>query len=282
MMMTCILRRCQGKRGCLCTAIEKAAFSKLQPIPTKSPIIVKSKDVELKPNPKQSILLPPIAANAKSKGNKDISSGIEKSSLVLTEGDKQGGEVTNNTETNELANFESKSDTNDASKSNGQVTIKFSHYKKQFQIVEGRLDPLVIDNEYCISFAYPRSKIHLTKYAPSDFSFEELGLKSAPLVAENSLGEFQNLEAGSEYYVVVEEDEVAKEEYEARQSKLASENAQKRLEQEKREAEGLEIVLPKVESCSCIEGNPCVDAYCCKDFPNRYTVAKSYGWKGFQ
>jgi len=38
---------------------------------------------------------------------------------------------------------------------------------------------------------------------------------------------------------------------------------------------------PKMESCSCIEGNPCADAYCCKDWKNRFEVAKKNGWKGF-
>ena len=38
---------------------------------------------------------------------------------------------------------------------------------------------------------------------------------------------------------------------------------------------------PKTESCSCIEGNPCADAYCCKDWKNRFEVAKKHGWKGF-
>ena len=28
-----------------------------------------------------------------------------------------------------------------------------------------------------------------------------------------------------------------------------------------------------MESCSCIEGNPCADAYCCKDWKNREAVA---------
>ena len=36
-----------------------------------------------------------------------------------------------------------------------------------------------------------------------------------------------------------------------------------------------------MESCSCIYGNPCVDEYGCKDWDNRYAVAKKNGWKGF-
>ena len=40
------------------------------------------------------------------------------------------------------------------------------------------------------------------------------------------------------------------------------------------------ITKQKQESCSCIEGNPCADAYCCKDWKNRFEVAKRNGWKG--
>jgi len=35
------------------------------------------------------------------------------------------------------------------------------------------------------------------------------------------------------------------------------------------------------ESCSCIEGNPCVDQYVCKNWPMRFAIAKQNGWKGF-
>ena len=32
-------------------------------------------------------------------------------------------------------------------------------------------------------------------------------------------------------------------------------------------------------SCSCIYGNPCVSAYACLDWRNRYEVARAHGWK---
>ena len=35
------------------------------------------------------------------------------------------------------------------------------------------------------------------------------------------------------------------------------------------------------ESCSCLYGNPCVDEYSCRDWTNRFAVAKANGWKGF-
>tara|TARA_B110001452_G_scaffold234303_1_gene212525 strand:+ start:791 stop:1216 length:426 start_codon:yes stop_codon:yes gene_type:complete len=34
-------------------------------------------------------------------------------------------------------------------------------------------------------------------------------------------------------------------------------------------------------SCSCLFGNPCASAYNCKDWHNRFDVAKKNGWKGF-
>ena len=34
-------------------------------------------------------------------------------------------------------------------------------------------------------------------------------------------------------------------------------------------------------SCSCLFGNPCAVAENCKDWRNRFEVAKKNGWKGF-
>ena len=34
-------------------------------------------------------------------------------------------------------------------------------------------------------------------------------------------------------------------------------------------------------SCSCVFGNPCASSYNCKDWHNRFEVAKKNGWKGF-
>ena len=35
------------------------------------------------------------------------------------------------------------------------------------------------------------------------------------------------------------------------------------------------------EGCSCLYGNPCQDQYVCKNWANRFEVAKKNGWKGF-
>ena len=34
-------------------------------------------------------------------------------------------------------------------------------------------------------------------------------------------------------------------------------------------------------SCSCVEGNPCLVSYNCKNWSNRYDISKVHGWKGF-
>ena len=164
---------------------------------------------------------------------------------------------------------------------NGKVTIRFNHYKKQFDIIDGSMKAKTIDAEYYITFAFPGAKIHLTSYGPSDFSYEEKGFTSPPIELEKPIGTFQRLEADKIYYVQVEEESKAKQEYEERQEKKAAENAKKRAQQEAAEADGMIITKTKLESCSCIEGNPCLDKDCCKDWNNRFEVAKKFGWKGF-
>ena len=34
-------------------------------------------------------------------------------------------------------------------------------------------------------------------------------------------------------------------------------------------------------TCSCIYGNPCAVSHCCRDWKNRFEVAKQHGWKGW-
>jgi hypothetical protein len=67
--------------------------------------------------------------------------------------------------------------------------------------------------------------------------------------------------------------------YEERQDKILEENRKKKFDDDENK------ILPvekKIESCSCIEGNPCVDRYCCKNWEKRFEIAKKNGWKGFQ
>ena len=59
---------------------------------------------------------------------------------------------------------------------NGEVTICYNHYKNKFIITDGSTTAAVVDEEYYLTFAFPNSKLHLSTYGPSDFSFEEQGM----------------------------------------------------------------------------------------------------------
>lgn len=283
-MSTCTLKRCQGKRGCICPkgqlavgvyskcespnkselpAIQatvnnanKKSFltsskAKSQTSSKPSSVILKSKEtkIEIPSQPPDEIKLPPLQPEQLSIGPSDADIN-----------EKQVAPVTGK----------------------GSVTVRFNHYKKKFEILNGELSPEAVDAEYALSFAFPGSRLHLSKYGPSDFSYEELGLTAAPFQQETTSGNFVGLENDEVYWVHVEEDASTKLEYESRQAVRAAENAKLRAAQEEAEASGLTVKVSKSESCSCIEGNPCLDKYCCKDWDNRYAVAKKNGWKGFQ
>jgi hypothetical protein len=93
-------------------------------------------------------------------------------------------------------------------------------------------------------------------------------------------GEFSGLEVGRTYWVVVEEDSEEARKSEERQAQFLERKKKEKDEEEKNAARNVGKG-EKMESCSCIEGNPCADAYCCKDWKNRFEVAKKNGWKGF-
>lgn len=287
-MSTCTLRRCQGKRGCVCpkgvapigsfgcrkdvvvpvpdvtdntveSAVPKASLSSMQ--------LRKSSPSRMHPSPPKNV-----------RAKKPLS--VKVCNDPSTNSDVDGNSAMSIVEPLILPKncFESPS----AETSHGDIVVRYNHYKKSFKIENNSTTAAVIDAEYVLSFAYPNCKIHLSLYGPSDFSFEEQGFSTRPCIKEKPEGHFQGLEDKCEYWVVVEEDESEKKAYEARQELKIAENAERRAAKEAREADGLsEIVVSKSESCSCIEGNPCLDKYCCKDWNNRFEVAKQYGWKGF-
>ena len=170
----------------------------------------------------------------------------------------------------------------------GEVEIRYNHYKKKFKSINGTLLSNTIDGEYSISFAYPKSKIHLTLMGPSDFSYEEMGLIKRPQILEDPVGTYRGLKNDQIYWVEIEEDVL---EHEIYNQKLRDEQQLKNTLLMKNECLDIDnennntlpfMISTKLESCSCIEGNPCIDSYCCKDFNNRYEIAKRNGWKGFQ
>ncbi len=230
---------------------------------------------------------------------------------------------------------------------NGEVTLRYNHYKQTFPMKNGTITASEIDEHFSLSFAFPNAQYHLTVEQPKAYDdFEH------PLCPESGPGVFTGLFAGGVYWVLIEEDDE-----EAKKAAQRQKEFVERMERERKEKEqgALKVVLDpcdffflsffpsfsrsfslsfflscflsflsfsftlthtliviffalmllfvvivfclflchafntlpltitqveKLESCSCIEGNPCASPYNCQDWKNRYDVAKKNGWKG--
>lgn len=288
--MSCTLKRCQGKRGCICPkgSVPVGSYAgrssdKSAPISTTSSsakkereIIEQTKSASIKGKSSTASMKAPIATVSST-------TAAAKASMQVAEKSRVPSLVPPTETSIPTSNISASSDDTTSPDANGSVIIRYNHYKKSFPITSGSTTSAAVDAEYFLSFAYPGSRIHLSTYSPSDFSYEEKGFSSKPLMSEQPIGVYKGLKVGVEYWVDIEEDPKEKEEYEKRQQKLAEESAKKRAEEEESEKSGAKLIQKtKTESCSCIEGNPCLDKYCCKDWEHRYDVAKKHGWKGFQ
>lgn len=275
-MNGCSLKRCQGVRGCICPKGNVVGSYSCKKVITNSlPVInPKTKIVETtkKPSSTQKSLVKEIKKKqvseiieSKEKANSSSMNTTENLPLIIEE---TVAPVISTLSVNEtLSNQLPK-----------EITVIFNHYKRKFPIVNGSLSSTILDEEYSISFAFPKSKIHLTIMGPSDFSYEEMGLNERPKIQEDPVGIFQDLKENEIYYIDIEENDIEKEIYE----KLSDMQLKQAVNKRQVDEQNQQICSIKQESCSCIEGNPCIDKYCCKDFENRYEIAKKHGWKGFQ
>jgi hypothetical protein len=212
------------------------------------------------------------------------------------------------------------------------VTVRYSHYKDKFRIVDGRLDFRTVDDKYAISYVFKGLFCcRLATDAKGDGSFGPTGGTLSFLVDDEggrvAGGEFAGLQPDHEYFLLVDEDPEHAEEkgvpYKAPSSKsggrgrggTSSITAElKRMSAEQLraassggegaakyrallEARDLEDAMRDDEddwdddsamvlgedkaSCSCLFGNPCASNSNCKDWKNRFEVARRNGWKGF-
>ncbi len=77
------------------------------------------------------------------------------------------------------------------------VLLRYNHYREDFCIIDGQLSVSDIDERFCLSFAFPKCKLHMTDIEGS----------TSPNVDENPVdGLFFNLQGGKTYWVLVEED----------------------------------------------------------------------------
>jgi hypothetical protein len=166
---------------------------------------------------------------------------------------------------------------------NGEVTLLYNMYDEKFGIKEGKIRDVDIDDIYGLTDVMPGCKIKISK-VKTDWKGEtlkhpemlDLSMIGNPYVPEDPEGTFCEMEKDTSYWVYVIEDAVQEaKDRAAVAAMLAVESAKAAAEK----SEYAENGLP--ESCSCIEGNPCVDEYGCKDWTNRFAIAKRNGWKGF-
>ncbi|OQR88500.1 hypothetical protein THRCLA_10283 [Thraustotheca clavata] len=148
----------------------------------------------------------------------------------------------------------------------GSIRLIYEMYNESFQIENGTIHTSTIDEEYALSFVMPECHIHLSEHPPS-VKRELKNEGKNVYLHEDPSGTIVNLEANRDYYVYVTE----------AMSNLPT------------EVQTNVVSLPKIEkddgrgfdSCTCIEGTPCVDEYGCRDWRQRYQIATANGWKGF-
>lgn len=156
-------------------------------------------------------------------------------------------------------------------RSEGEVVVNYQMYNESFPVSGNSLTAARIDEDYGLSDVMPGCQIKLSQIdskARTLFGNAHDG-NEAPWVREDPIGTFRDLLAGETYYcIVIENPEQYARDMAALTQRLESEG--KLLSEEKR-----------AEGCSCLYGNPCVDQYICRDWDNRFAVAKKNGWKGF-
>ena len=77
------------------------------------------------------------------------------------------------------------------------ILLRYNHYREEFCIVDGQLPVSDVDERFCLSFAFPKCKLHLTDIEGS----------ASANVSENADDSFFfNLNDGKTYWVLVEED----------------------------------------------------------------------------
>jgi hypothetical protein len=157
-------------------------------------------------------------------------------------------------------------------RSEGEVTINYQMYNELFPVSGNDLTASRIDEDYGLSDVMPGCRIMLSQIdskARTLYCNAHKGVE-APWVREDPVGTFRELLAGETYFcIVIENPAQYARDMEALAARLKTEGV---------------VVFPKeqrMEGCSCLYGNPCLDQYICKDWDSRFAVAKQNGWKGF-
>lgn len=164
----------------------------------------------------------------------------------------------------------------------GKVKMIYQQYQELFPIENGKINVEKIDEDYCLSDVMPGCKLallnNMTLEAMHKLEMSDLPIPFQPKITlEDGKEAFDQMytyeDEPRSYTVVVYENP---DQYQKDMEKVRARIA----------ADGNVTIssanVERVEGCSCIEGNPCTDAnkYNCKDWENRFAIAKKNGWKG--
>lgn len=309
----CKLFKCQGKRGCLCikvaspkkeewVQVNASSSIKLSPKPRKSPAnstnsSPASASSRLKGSggfnksqdpPVSSIPVPQVEQESLSKSlTEDVAAAIiEAGEAESSESSPQAEESLPPTASPSASSADTTPATNSFPASSS-VRIRYNHYDKSFALIGGLVTKDEIDKEYSLSFVFKEAKLHVSAINPSSgtHGYED-DQQLPPFVTETDEAfDFTGLDTGIDYWIFVEEsvEERAKAKA-AQHAAYEAANARREAEEvagDEGEKDGLDGFGGEDKAnCSCIEGNPCVSKYNCKDWNNRFEVAKNNGWKG--
>jgi hypothetical protein len=158
----------------------------------------------------------------------------------------------------------------------GSCVVRYNHYKNEHSITiseanpkDGRILVARLDEMFSFSAVY-KGNFQTMLRGPG---------RGGDMLShtDDSGTEFIGLENGAEYFCEVREDEVAETAARGGKEKVVFTASKGSSHIKTGETEMGEDSA----SCSCIEGNPCAVAYNCKDWNNRFDIAKKNGWKGF-
>ena len=163
----------------------------------------------------------------------------------------------------------------------GKVKIVYERYDDLFELSNGTINVGTVDEEYCLSDVMPGCVLELVNCSMQEKIQKEIKGECVPFVDKDVAGKnwvdlytypSDDVQYPKTYWVLVYQDvKQRKADLQATKERMAL-NKTNDLNEGKRE-----------EGCSCLVGNPCTEGnrYNCKDWNNRFAVAKSNGWKGF-
>ena len=168
----------------------------------------------------------------------------------------------------------------------GEVMVRYNHYTTKFPLTKGAVRFEDIDEKYAISFVFKGAwTCYLTAKDPPDKRIHPDGdglhveMRPDPMGFDD--GDMEEVTVGSFSGLVLETGEGHTQEYTLHVDE-DPEDAKKPKTTYKAEVKDDGLTGGnRAEGCSCIWGNPCATADPCKDWHNRFEVAKKNGWKGF-